>query len=288
MSESVRVGTVEYPIDSETAKRLREGEIPSELKSRITAEQGSEFCFDFCRQRRLMKRILDQIEEKTQPGHLRPLIESGVVPSEILYKLYHHHLIAKAEKMYQGKLISDKVMDTVREKLLTEEILKPLSYAFTVDTALYLYSRNEISQDILQGVKDGSVDPMFIRIIRRHYRYMTRQEDQQDKHSIHALDKEGNPVNDLGEQLEDSSHTYDFDMNSFFSRELLAEAMEWLTEKEKELLRMIYYEHLPLTNIARQYHVTEGTVRYRRDQLLKRLRFILEDCMKLTSDDLLM
>lgn len=64
--------------------------------------------------------------------------------------------------------------------------------------------------------------------------------------------------------------------------------MEWLTEKEKELLRMIYYEHLPLTNIARQFHVTEGTVRYRRDQLLKRLRFILEDCMKLTSDDLLM
>ena len=288
MSESVKVGTVEYPIDPETAKRLKEGEIPSELKSRITAEQGSEFCFDFCRQRRLMKRILDQIEEKKQPGHLRPLIESGAVPSEILYKLYHHHLIAKAEKMYQGKLISDKVMDTVREKLLTEEILKPLSYAFTVDTALYLYSRNEISQDILQGVKDGSVDPMFIRIIRRHYRYMTHQEEQQDKHSIHALDREGNPINDLGEQLEDSSHTYDFDMNSFFARELLAEAMEWLTEKEKELLRMIYYEHLPLTNIARQYHVTEGTVRYRRDQLLKRLRFILEDCMKLTSDDLLM
>ena len=62
MSESVKVGTVEYPIDSETAKRLREGDIPSELKSRITAEQGSEFCFDFCRQRRLMKRILDQID----------------------------------------------------------------------------------------------------------------------------------------------------------------------------------------------------------------------------------
>ena len=38
MSESVKVGTVEYPIDPETAKRLREGEIPSELKSRITLQ----------------------------------------------------------------------------------------------------------------------------------------------------------------------------------------------------------------------------------------------------------
>ena len=212
----MKVGTVEYPIDPETARRLREGDIPSELKSRITAEQGSEFCFDFCRQRWLMKRILDQIEEKKQPGHLRPLIESGAVPSEILYKLYHHPLIAKAEKIYQGKLISDKVMDTVREKLLTEEILKPLSYALSVDTALYLYSQNEISQDILQG----SINPMFIRIIRRHYRYMTHQEEQQDKLSIHAPDRGRNPINDLGEQLKDSSHTYNFDMNSFYAREL--------------------------------------------------------------------
>ena len=116
---------------------------------------------------------------------------------------------------------------------------------------------------------------------------MTHLEEQQDKHSIHTLDREGNSVNDLGELLKDSSHTYDFDMNSFFARELLKEAMEWLTENEQELLRMIYYDTLPLTDIARQYHVTEGTIRYRRDQLLKRLRFILEDCMKLTPDDLL-
>ena len=205
---------------------------------------------------------LIQIEEKTQPGHLRPLIESGVVPSEILYKLYHHHLIAKAEKMYQGKLISDKVMDTVREKLLTEEILKPLSYAFTVDTALYLYSRNEISQDILQGVKDGSVDPMFIRIIRRHYRYMTHQEEQQDKHSIHALDKEGNPVNDLGEQLEDSSHTYDFDMNSFFARELLAEAMECTNH---------YLQHTNCTNDTYSLPVLEDYVFYELRAIFKQI-----------------
>ena len=287
MSESIWVGNTEYPIDPETAKRLKEGEIPTELKSRITTAQGSEFCFDFCRQRRLMKRILDQIEEGKQPEHLRPLIESGAVPSEILYKLYHHHLTSKAEKLYQSKLISDKVMDTVREKLLTSEIIQPLSYAFSVDTALYLYSRHEISQDILQGVKDGRIDPMYIRIIRKHYRYMTHLEEQQDKHSIHALDREGSSINDLGELLKDSSHTYDFDLNSFFARELLKEAMEWLTESEQELLRKIYYDYLPLTDIARQYHVTEGTIRYRRDQLLKRLRFILEECMKLTSDDLL-
>ena len=190
MSESIWVGNTEYPIDPETARRLREGEIPSELKSRITAVQGGEFCFDFCRQRRLMKRILDQIKEGKQPGHLRPLIENGIVPSEILYKLYHHHLIPKAEKLYQSNLISDQVMDTVREKLLTAEIIQPLSYAFSVDTALYLYSQHEISQDILQGVKDGRIDPMYIRIIRKHYRYMTHLEEQQDKHSIHTLDRE--------------------------------------------------------------------------------------------------
>ena len=202
---SVKVGKKEYLIDSETAKQLKEGEIPSELKSRITTQQGSEFCFDFCRQRRLMKRILDQIEEKKQPDHLRPLIESGDVPSEILYKLYHHNLIAKAEKLHQNNLISEKILDTVQKKLLTSEILHPLSYAFSVDTALYLYSKHEISQEILQGVKDGVIDPMFIRIIRRHYRYMTHLEEQQDKHSIHALDGERNSINNLGELVRDSS-----------------------------------------------------------------------------------
>lgn len=129
---SVWVGKIEYPIDSETAKRLREGDIPSALKSRITTEQGSEFCFDFCRQRRLMKRILDQIEEGKQPEHLRSLIEGGTVPSEILYKLYHHHLIVKAELSYKETLQA-----TMRKRTFPTSVPEDRCFSGDKNVAVY-------------------------------------------------------------------------------------------------------------------------------------------------------
>lgn len=287
MQPSVWVGTVEYPIDRETALQLENGEIPDSLKERITARQGKEFCFEFCRQRRLMHRILEQIDEGKQPEHLRSVIQSGAVPPEILYKLYHGKLIGKVEKLYKSHLVTKEVLDTVREKLLTPEILPALSHAFLVDTALYLYSHHEITSEILQGVKDGTIDPVYIRIIRRHYRYMTHLEEQQDKHSLHGLDAEKSSVTNTSEQIRYPAPAYDFDLKDYYAKAVLAEAREWLTDSEKNLLDLIYYEHLPLTAIAARYAVTEGTIRYRRDQLLKRLRFILQNFMGIRLDDLL-
>lgn len=284
--ESVWVGAVEYPIDSDTAQLLKDGEISPELKARIKDAQGDDFCFEFCRQRRLMKRVLDQIEEGKQPEHLRSIVESGTVPPEILYKLYHNKLIGKVEKLHQGRLVSDEILAVVRDKLLTHEIIRPLSHAFLVDTAVYLHAHQEISTEILQGVKDGTIDPVYIRVIRRHYRYMTHQEELQEKHSIHALDKDKNPVANLSESVRGTVQTYDFDTDSYFAKKLLEEAVEWLTDSEKKLLKLIYFDNLPLTSIAAQHGVTEGTIRYHRGQLLKRLRFILLEFMKVNPDDL--
>lgn len=286
LPESVWIGTVEYPLDPDTARRLKDGEISPELKARIKDAQGDDFCFEFCRQRRLMKRILDQIREGKQPEHLRSIVESGTVPPEILYKLYHKKLIGKVEKLHQSRLVSDEILSIVRDKLLTHEIIQPLSHAFLVDTAVYLHAHQEISQEILKEVKDGTIDPVYIRVIRRHYRYMTHLEELQEKHSVHALDKDKNPVANLNASVQDTVQTYDFDTNSYFAKKLLEEAVGWLTDKEKKLLELIYFDTLPLTAIAAQYGVTEGTIRYHRDQLLKRLRFILLEFMKVNPDDL--
>lgn len=286
LPQSIWVGTEEYPIDPDTALQLENGEIPDSLKSRITATQGREFCFEFCRQRRLMHRVLEQIEEGKQPVHLRPIIKSGTVPPEILYKLCHRKLIGKAEKLYKSHLITKEVLDIVQDRLLTPEILPALSHAFLVDTAIYLYNHNEITAEILQGVKDGSVDPVYIRIIRRHYRYMTHLEEQQDRHSFQSLDEEKSSITDPVERLMDTSQSYDFDMNRYFSRKLVMEAAEWLTTEEKNLLCLLYYDHEPMTSIATRYGVTEGTIRYRRDRLLKRLRFILQNVMGVQPEDI--
>lgn len=88
-------------------------------------------------------------------------------------------------------------------------------------------------------------------------------------------------------QIKDPSYQKHFNLDRYYAKISLEEAMEWLTDKEKELIRLLYYELLPLTVIARKYGVTEGTIRYRRDQILKRLRFILNDLMDIEADDLL-
>lgn len=95
----VWVDNVPYSITSQTESLLNQGIVPAELKEQISSLQGDDACFDFCRQRRLMKRALDQIRTGILPVSLTDLIASGSVPSEILFKLVQQKLIGKAEKL---------------------------------------------------------------------------------------------------------------------------------------------------------------------------------------------
>lgn len=52
----VWVDNVPYSITSQTESLLNQGIVPAELKEQISSLQGDDACFDFCRQRRLMKR----------------------------------------------------------------------------------------------------------------------------------------------------------------------------------------------------------------------------------------
>ena len=122
----VWVDNVPYSITSQTESLLNQGIVPAELKEQISSLQGDDACFDFCRQRRLMKRALDQIRSGILPVSLTDLIASGSVPSEILFKLVQQKLIGKAEKLYQKKLLSDDTLKVIRTQLLTSEILPEL------------------------------------------------------------------------------------------------------------------------------------------------------------------
>lgn len=260
-----------YLIDSETAGLLKEGIIPEQLKKRITQTQGSEFCFEFCRQRRLMKRICDQIDAGSQPESIRTLVESGNVPAEILYKLYHHKLLGKAEKLLKANLLSKDVVETIRTHVLTEEIINPLSRAFLMEMARYLYEHHEINHETLHGIENGTIDPIYIQIIRRHYRHMTHLEELQGKHAITKLD--GMPEPSAEDPHLDSALTRQEHLSA------LKEALLWLNETDADLIRRIYFEETPITKIAKDYGVVESTIRYRRDRILEKLRLIFEEVL---------
>ena len=284
-NETIAIDGTIYAIDAITASALKEGVIPTELQERIKQQQGDDICFDFCRQRRLMKKICDQIDAGELPKTLRSLIESASVPSEILYKLYHKKLHAKADRLHKEHLITDEILAVISEDVLTAEIIAPLEHAFYVDIARYLYEHHEISREILEGVKQGEIDIKYIKVIRRYYRQMLSLSEVEQNH---LASRDGVDL----ERLETLDAITDgTEMEKGLIQELnqsyLKEAMAWLPSEDAKLIHQIYFDRIPMTEIAEQLGVTEGTIRYHRTRILSKLKIILEDVMKLSRDILL-
>lgn len=283
--ERIIVDGVEYPIDQGTAAALQQGLIPQSLREQIREKQGDDICFEFCRQRRLMKKVCDEINAGNLPAGIRPLVESGTVPAEILFKLYHRKLQSKADRLYKKNLITDEVLQTITTDLLTAEIIAPLEHAIFVDMAMYLYEHQEITRDILDGVRDGTIDIKYIKVIRRYYRQMLSLAEVEQNHRV------SNDEIDLErlEVLADTSDGLELErgMMQKLNESYLQEALAWLPPAESLLITQIYFDRIPMTEIAAQLGVTEGTVRYRRTQILSKLKVILVDVMKLSRDILL-
>ena len=54
--------------------------------------------------------------------------------------------------------------------------------------------------------------------------------------------------------------------------EQLYEALQQLEDDEQDLIQMIFFDRVPLTQIAHSSGIAEGTVRYRKNQILDKLR----------------
>ena len=63
----------------------------------------------------------------------------------------------------------------------------------------------------------------------------------------------------------------DKDLLAEVNRQYLREALAWLTPAERELICHIYIDQIPMTVLADSLGVTEGTIRYRRTQILSKL-----------------
>ncbi|MGN8963135.1 sigma-70 family RNA polymerase sigma factor [Bariatricus sp. HCP28S3_D3] len=280
---SLLIEGMRYSIDQDTIIQLQNGTIPLSLQEEIIKRQGKDTCFDFCRQRRLIKRICDQIQEGKQPSDILSLIKSGSVSSEILFQIYHHKLIGKTEKLYSKNLISEDVLTTVKKHLITPEVLPQLDKAILIETAQYLYKKNEISRELLNGTVNGSVQPKFIRTIRRYYRQLQNSIEIEQKHTYCAY------LNDdqyLPTAVYVSCPDSQIDKNLLAetTRKYLRKALAHLTADERSLIRRLYIDQIHLRPLAASIGVSEGTIRYRRDKILKKLRNILEKDMHVHSD----
>ena len=65
----------------------------------------------------------------------------------------------------------------------------------------------------------------------------------------------------------------------------LMEALSWLSESERSLIQAIYMDQVQIIDLAKELGVSEGTVRYRRNQTLAKLRMILVDVLKMPRNE---
>ena len=273
-----------YPLTTNTYQSLRNGIIPKELRLRITQTQGEEHCWDFCRKCRLISKIRTQVQNGEQPEHILPLVESGLVSSELLFKLYHHNLKHKAEKLFSKHLISQEVLNTVRRSLLTEEILPELNHAILIETAHYLWEHGEITGDILQAVRKGEIDAQYIHIIRRYARQLKNLSETEQSHASYRFyDNDGNEIPIQAVAHPDA--TVDKALLTEIDHQYLVEALSWLSESERNLIQAIYMDQVQIIDLAKEMGVSEGTVRYRRNQTLAKLRMILVDVLKMPRNE---
>lgn len=283
---SVCVDGKHYDINSVTKEQLRQGIVPSELKEKITRDLGSDACYDFCRQQRLIRQAMEQIKEGRLPRDLSDLIESGEVPADILYKLTQHKLVGKAEKLEKAVLLSKEVLNVVRKKYLTLEILPELKKAFLTDTALYLYHHNEISSDILEGIRDGTIEGKYLLVIRRYYRRLCYLGEVENNHSVQEQpDEKGKRY--IHDSVCDSRTEPDYILFIQHQKQCVNDALEWLSPEDYQLIRYIFFDRISMRQIARNTGVSEGTIRYKKNQILGRLKVVLEHMMDVNQESVL-
>lgn len=284
--ETINIDGTLFSVTKETLDALESGIITEELNHKLRKQKGEEYTYDYTRQIRLQKKVMDQITEGMLPEHLLPLVRTGKVPTEILQPLQAQKLIPKAEYLCKKNYISERDFHLIQSCTLTEALIPLLSRALLLDVADYLYSQNEISKQVLDGFHNGSISLNFVKVIRRHYRKMQYGQEISEKFHISYPSTQDDFNTPFYENLGDPNNTIEGILARQQITKVLDEAMSWLSFDEQELISDIYETNIKIKVLAQKYNVDERTIRYRRDAILKKLRFILETLMHVDYESL--
>lgn len=264
----------EYPITPEIKAQIEAGIVPVSLQETIILSQGEESRREFVRWCRYRRRILDQIAERDQPASIQPVIEDNIILSQILYKIYHHNLGGNAEKLYGRGLITKEVLETVQSEVITQEILAPLTHAVYVDIALYLFGEGEINQQTLEGVREGQIDPKMLRVIWHYHHCLINAEASENRMKARDRINQTSPESCVEQGL-----------MAQYRKEHLDAALACLSPFERDLIMEIYFERTPMSTIAKRMGCNERTIRYHRDNILKKLKIIYQDVFRILADE---
>ena len=152
------------------------------------------------------------------------------------------------------------------------------------NTTTYTYENLDGTRYTLHAGKDG-VTKKLIKFLRAEDNDVLVQDRYQQENTCydfqHAAERADNSDydNDAVSPLEQIPDTRadimqilypEAEHNELILR--LREAVEELTDSERELINALYYQCKGATEIAREYNLTEGAIRKRRNKILNQLR----------------
>ena len=109
--------------------------------------------------------------------------------------------------------------------------------------------------------------------ITEHEKYLQKKDCQYGVIPFSSLDHDGHFVDNIIDEKIDLEKIVEVKMQI----EELHKALATLTKEERELMEAIFYREETLRFISRKEKVTHQAIGQRRDQILEKLRKILED-----------
>ncbi len=264
-----------YELDAVTAALLKNGIVAPDLYQKIMENHGEDVCYDFCRQRSLMKKANDMISAGELSEELKPLIDSGDVPAPILYRLCQKTLLEKAKSLWEKHLLSESAYEEMCSKILTRNVLPALSNAFLMESALLLHSKDEIDDSILQGLQDGTIERKYLLVILRDERHSRYQVLKAQGHSIQDVLDDHGCVYRL-DNLSDKRMEPEAVFVHKQAQSYLQEALDKLDRDDYKLICYLYDDRLSLRAAAKRMKISDRTARRWKKRILASLRKELE------------
>jgi RNA polymerase sigma factor for flagellar operon FliA len=133
----------------------------------------------------------------------------------------------------------------------------------------------QLEQKYLRSVSDSEMS-QYLEISEREYQQMLQEVAVMTLCSLEDPIREEESETRLSMLIDDKAKNPDYKINEFYMQECLVKGIEKLTEKERIVVSLLYYEDLSLSEIAEVMSLSPSRISQLHSKAILRLRGTLE------------
>ncbi|GIP36837.1 RNA polymerase sigma-D factor [Paenibacillus sp. J31TS4] len=133
----------------------------------------------------------------------------------------------------------------------------------------------KLEQEHLRSVSDSEIS-QYLNVSEKEFQHMLQEVAVTTVCSIDDPLKDEEADTRLSLLVDESSRNPDYKVNEFFLKEMLAKAIDRLTEKERTVVSLFYFEELSLSEIAEVMSLSPSRISQLHSKAILRLRGALD------------